>query len=273
MDARPIGVFDSGVGGLTAVRELTRVLPQEDIIYFGDTGRVPYGTRGEQTIRRYIQQDVRFLLSNNVKMIIVACATASANMTKEIIGSMGKVIYTGVIVPAALKAAEISKTRRIGVIGTSATIRSKAFENVLNSVCSGSRLTANPCPLFVPLVENGYIDFENPVTRLVAEDYLKPFLQDPDLDTLILGCTHFPVLADIIGDIMGKRVSLVDPGREAALYAKHMLQNAGLLNDENHTGSYHYYISDNAEIFSQVASVILREPVKGCVEKIDIEAY
>ncbi len=273
MDARPIGVFDSGVGGLTAIRELTRILPQEDIIYFGDTGRVPYGTRSEQIIRRYVQQDVRFLLSQNVKMIIVACGTASANMTQEIIASMGRVIYTGVVVPAALKAAEISKTGRIGVIGTSATIRSRAFENVLRSVCSGCKITANPCPLFVPLVENGYIDFENPVTRLVARDYLAPFLQEPDLDTLILGCTHFPVLADIIGDILGGRVSLIDPGKEAALYAKRMLQNAGLLNDEKHAGSCHYCVSDNVEIFSQVASVILREPVKGCVEKIEIEAY
>lgn len=272
MDTRPIGVFDSGLGGLTAVRELVKILPQEDIVYFGDTGRVPYGTRGSETIRRYVRQDVNFLLSKNVKMIIAACGTASANMSKDIIESMG-VPYTGVVVPAAMKAAEVSKKQQIGVIGTSATVRSKAFDNVLKSISSDCTVTANACPLFVSLVENGYSNFENAVTRLVAQDYLRPFIQNPDLDTLILGCTHFPILADIIGDILGKRITLIDPGREAAHYARRVLQNSDKLNDVKHKGVCQYYISDNAEGFAENAGIILREPVHGSVEKIDIDTY
>lgn len=272
MDTRPIGVFDSGLGGLTAVRELVKILPQEDIVYFGDTGRVPYGSRSSETIRRYVAQDVKFLVSKGVKMIIAACGTASANMTKEIIDSMG-VPYTGVVVPAAMKAVEVSKTQQIGVIGTRATIRSKTFDNVLKSISGDCVVTSNACPMFVSLVENGYSNFDNAVTRLVAHDYLRPFIQNPDLDTLILGCTHFPILADIIGDILGKRITLIDPGREAAHYARQILQQGGRLNDPAHKGVCRYYISDNPEGFAENASVILREPVYGSVEKIDIDAY
>ncbi len=272
MDKRPIGVFDSGLGGLTAVRELVKILPHEDIVYFGDTGRVPYGTKSSETIRHYVKQDINFLLSQNVKMIIAACGTASANMSKEIIDSMG-VPYTGVVVPAAMKAAEISKTQQIGVIGTGATVRSKAFDNVLKSILADCEVTSNACPLFVSLVENGYSNFENAVTRLVAQDYLRPFIQNPDLDTLILGCTHFPILSDIIADILGRRISLIDPGKEAAHYAKQVLQSAGKLNESEHKGVCRYYISDNVQSFSENAKMILREPVIGSVEKIDIDTY
>lgn len=275
MDTRPIGVFDSGLGGLTAVRELTKILPHEDIVYFGDTGRVPYGSRGSETIRRYVKQDVNFLMSQNVKMIIAARGTASANMTKEIIDSMGGVPYTGVVVPAAMKAAEVTRTGQIGVIGTRATIRSKAFDNVLHSVRGGGEceVTSNACPLFVSLVENGYSGYENAVTRLVAQDYLRPFIQNPDLDTLILGCTHFPILADIIADILGKRITLVDPGKEAAHYARRILETGDKRNDSSHTGVCRYCISDNPEGFAENAEMILHEPVHGSVEKVDIDCY
>ncbi len=272
MDTRPIGVFDSGLGGLTAVRELVKILPHEDIVYFGDTGRVPYGTRGSDTIRRYVAQDVNFLLSQNVKMIIAACGTASANMSKEIIDRMG-VPYTGVVVPAAIKAAELSKNKQIGVIATAATVKSKSFDNVLLSLDPDCAVTSNACPLFVPLVENGYSNFDNAVTRLVAKEYLRPFVQNPDLDTLILGCTHFPILSEIIGDILGKRITLIDPGKEAAHYAKEVLQQTDKLGDPAHKGICRYYISDNAEGFAENARVILREPVCGHVEKIDIDQY
>ncbi len=272
MDTRPIGVFDSGLGGLTAVRELVKILPNEDIVYFGDTGRVPYGTRGSATIRRYVAQDVNFLLSQDVKMVIAACGTASANMSKEIIDSMG-VPYTGVVVPAAIKAAEVSKTGQIGVIGTAATVKAKAFDNVLKSLDPDCTVTSNACPLFVPLVENGYSNFENAVTRLVAQEYLRPFIQNPDLDTLILGCTHFPILSEIIADILGRRITLIDPGKQAAHYAKEVLQHADKLNDKEHKGVCRYYISDNAEGFAENASIILRERVEGRVEKIDIDTY
>ena len=205
-------------------------------------------------------------------MIIAACGTASANMSKEIIDIMG-VPYTGVVVPAAMKAVEVSKTQQIGVIGTAATVKAKAFDNVLKSISADCEVTSNPCPLFVSLVENGYSNFENAVTRLVAQDYLRPFIQNPDLDTLILGCTHFPILSDIIADILGRRITLVDPGKEAADYAAQVLQNSGKLNDPNHRGVCRYYISDNVQGFAENAKMILREPVLGSVEKIDIDTY
>ena len=171
MDTRPIGVFDSGLGGLTAVRQLRRVLPGEDIIYFGDTGRVPYGSRGRQTILQYTRQDIRFLLSQNVKFLMAACGTVSSTYpTAE--ATRLPVPYTGVVGAAARKAAEATRNRRIGVIGTAATIRSGSYYRLLKQLLPDAEIFTRACPMFVPLVENGYLGPENPITTAIAEEYL-----------------------------------------------------------------------------------------------------
>ena len=194
MDNRPIGVFDSGLGGLTSVRELRRLLPGEDIVYFGDTGRVPYGSRSHETILQYARQDIAFLLSQNVKCIMAACGTVSSTYPPEEAAKL-PVPYMGVVSSAARRAARATRSRKIGVIGTSATIRSHSYELMLRRLVPGAEITARACPLFVSLVENGYVDGSAPdrqqVTKLVIAQYLKE-VRDAGVDTLILGCTHYP---------------------------------------------------------------------------------
>ena len=205
MDNRPIGVFDSGLGGLTSVRELRRLLPGEDIVYFGDTGRVPYGSRSREIILQYARQDIAFLLSQNVKCIVAACGTVSSTYPSEEAAKL-PVPYMGVVSSAARRAARATRNRRIGVIGTSATIRSHSYEQILRRLVPGAEITARACPLFVSLVENGYVDGSAPdcqqVTRLVIAQYLQE-VREAGVDTLILGCTHYPLLAGMIGEYMG----------------------------------------------------------------------
>ena len=219
MDNRPIGVFDSGLGGLTGVRELRRLLPGEDIVYFGDTGRVPYGSRSHETILQYARQDIAFLLSQNVKCIMAACGTVSSTFPAEEAARL-PVPYMGVVTSAARQAARATHSRRIGVIGTAATIRSHSYELMLRRLVPGAEITARPCPLFVPLVENGYVDGSAPdrqqVARLVIAQYLEE-VRAAGVDTLILGCTHYPLIAPAIARVMGPGVSLIDSGREGAL--------------------------------------------------------
>lgn len=271
MDNRPIGVFDSGLGGLTTVSELRRIMPNENIIYFGDTGRVPYGTRSRETIQKYTIQDINFLLSKGVKLIITACGTASSVIPDEVVASLD-VEYTGVPKPAAHAAAKATKNKKIGVIGTPATIRSKAYEKVLNNIDTEIEVFSNACPLFVPLVENGFIQRDNEVTRLVAQQYLAP-LKETNIDTLILGCTHYPIIKHIIGDIMGDHVTLIDSGQEAARLANELLTKKDMLNQTEMDAKCEYYISDTVKSFTQNATLILNEPIEGHVEKIDIEKY
>ena len=195
-----IGVFDSGLGGLTAVRELRRILPGEDIVYFGDTGRVPYGTRGRDIIVEYAKQDIAFLLSKGVKAVIAACGTVSSTLPAEVAASL-PVPYMGVVESAARAAVLATKTGRIGVIGTPATVASGSYPAAIRRLMPGAAITATACPLFVPLVENGYFGVQNPVTRLVAQDYLKD-VKSAGVDTLILGCTHYPLIAPVLADLM-----------------------------------------------------------------------
>lgn len=271
MDNRPIGVFDSGLGGLTTVSELRKIMPFESIVYFGDTGRVPYGTRSRETIMKYATQDINFLLSKDVKLIIAACGTASSVISDELISSL-HIEYTGVPIPAATAAYRKTKTGRIGVIGTSATIKSGAYEKSLNSLDSNMQIFKAACPLFVPLVENGYIQPDNEVTQLIAKQYLAPLIE-ADIDTLILGCTHYPIIKEIIAQVMGDTVSLIDCGQEAARYANELLTQKDMTNNTKRIPSCEYYISDTVEEFAQSAGAILREPIEGHVEKIDIELY
>lgn len=267
MDDRPIGVFDSGLGGLTVVRQLLQQLPGEDIVYFGDTGRVPYGTRSRATIETYTRQDCGFLQSRNVKMIIAACGTVSS-VAPHILEQL-PLPAIGVVESAADAALAASPGKRIGVIGTAATIHAGAFRRRMEEQAAGVQVTGVACPLFVPLVENGWIEPNHPVTQKTAEIYLQP-LREAEVDTLILGCTHFPLLAPVIAQVL-PGVTLIDSGKEAARRCAAILRQRELLADRQTGGEHHYCVSDHAEDFSAVASMFLGQPVREDTELIRLE--
>lgn len=268
MDNRPIGVFDSGLGGLTAVKELERVLPQESVVYFGDTGRVPYGTRSRETVRRYARQDMAFLVAHHVKAVLAACGTVSS--TAADIGAGLPVPYFDVVGPTARAAASRTQRGIVGVIGTSATIHSGAYSRALRGLSPDLQVLAKPCPLFVPLVESGFVEPGDPVARLAAERYLAP-LREAGADVLILGCTHYPILSQTIAQVMGPGVALVDSGREAALALAEGLEAAGLLCGPDVPRQAEYYVTDAPEGFDAIAELFLGHTVDA--RQIDIEAY
>lgn len=267
MSEQAIGVFDSGLGGLTAVKELIKVLPQENIIYFGDTARVPYGTRSDSTIRRYARQDADFLLSRGVKMIIAACGTVSSVAT-ELYDTL-PVPYTGVVIPTATAAVNATKNGKIGIIGTSATVKSCSYKKEI--LRQNGRITVyqQDCPLFVPLVENGFISDDDKIVQLVVEHYLRD-MKDAGIDTLILGCTHFPIIAGAISEYLGRDVTLIDSGKETALYAANILGSRGLLSTSGAVGECEYFVSDTVEGFSRTAEIFLGRDVGDNVRHIDI---
>lgn len=269
MDNRPIGIFDSGLGGLTAVRQLLRLLPGEDIVYFGDTGRVPYGNRSRETIARYARQDCRFLLENDVKLLIAACGTVSSAAADVLEGM--PVPAFGVVEPAAKAAVEATRSGRIGVIGTSATVRSGAFQRCITDLRRDVQVFMQACPMFVSLVENGWIDRADPIARLMAERYLQP-LREQRIDTLILGCTHFPLLTPILSDVLGEEVTLIDSGREAALRCAQLLGERDALNTTQRQGSCRFYISDRQEDFARMAAMFLGHPVEDDLHMVNIDA-
>lgn len=266
----PIGVFDSGLGGLTAVKELKKVLPNESIVYFGDTGRVPYGTRSKSTIIRYASQDANFLLEKGVKAIVAACGTVSSSAKEEL--KKLPVPYIDVITATALAAVNATQNKKIGVIGTGATVKSGSFSKAINAIDSEIEVTATACPLFVSLVENGFIEEDNEVTLLVAKKYLKDIIE-ADVDTLILGCTHFPIIAPVIRKVMGEKVKLIDSGKETARYVKEILSAEALLNNSESTANYNYFVSDDTENFKNIAEIFLQGDIDGEVERIDIGKY
>ncbi|MDO4459181.1 MAG: glutamate racemase [Clostridia bacterium] len=270
MDNRPIGVFDSGLGGLTAVKELKRVLPNESIIYFGDTGRIPYGTRSRETIIKYAKQDMKFLMQYNVKAIVAACGTVSSTASK--IGNALPVPYIDVIGPTAKAAAEATKTGRIGVLGTSATINSGSFYNALKQINRDFEVFTEPCPLFVNLVENGFVSPGDEVTQLAAQRYLAAMKAD-DVDTIILGCTHFPIIKWAIGAAVGEKVKLIDSGRETARHLAKVLEEKNLLAQDNAEPEYRYCVSDSVQGFRNVAELFLGGAIDGDIVRIDIERY
>ncbi len=263
MDNRPIGVFDSGIGGLSAVKELMKILPNENIIYFGDTGRVPYGTRSPETISAYAREDMDFLMKFDPKAVMVACGTVSS-VALDALKTGYSVKTVGVVKSAAKAAATATKNGKIGVISTGATHRSGAFKKAISEIFDAEVFSA-AAPLFIPLVENGYIDKNNEVTRLVAKDYIYPLLEK-GIDTLILGCTHFPVIKELIADI-APSVTLIDSGKEAAIHLKEYLVENGLT-AEREVGENRYFVSDTAEGFSSVAEMFLGKKLDGRVEKI-----
>ncbi|MEE0913049.1 MAG: glutamate racemase [Ruminococcus sp.] len=266
-----IGVFDSGLGGLSAVKEFMHVLPNEKIIYFGDTGRVPYGNRSRDTIKKYAFQDTAFLLKHNVKMIVAACGTVSSVAGKELENEL-PVPYTGVVNPTAFAAAQKTKNGKIGVIGTVATISSHSYKLRLHKLNPEFEVYEQACPLFVPLVENGIISRDDKIAQLVVEKYLTE-LKNEGIDTLILGCTHYPLLSKVISDFMGEGVTLVDSGYETAVYAAKILKEQNLLNDDESTKNPEFFVSDTPDGFESVAGLFLGRDMEHTVTQIDIEQY
>lgn len=271
MDRRPIGVFDSGLGGLTAVRELARIMPEEDLIYFGDTGRVPYGSRSRETIIKYARQDVAFLNSFHPKAIVIACGTVSTTAL-DVLRRESAVPVFGVVEPAARAAARLTRNGKVGLLGTQATIHSGAYEQALASLRPGTEVTAQACPLLVPLVENGRCRPGDPVAELVVSEYLAP-LKEAGVDTVMLGCTHYPLLREVIAGQMGEEVELVDVGAQCAQWVSDQLTARNMRMDPDHRGSHRFYVSDTVGGFAALASAFLGEDVTGTVEQIDITVY
>jgi len=269
MDKRPIGVFDSGLGGLTVVKKLAELLPNENIIYLGDTGRVPYGPRSKDTIIKYAQQDAAFLAEFDIKAMVIACNTVCSVAFKTLENEYDMPVYEVVGAPSEA-AAEQTRNGKIGVIGTAATIRSRAYEQALKSLDSGLTIYSEPCPLFVPLVEEGWIGAVDEAALCVAERYLEPLLES-DIDTLILGCTHYPLLRDIISKIMGPEVKLIDSGSETAKQVEKDLMQRDMLNGNETEGSIRYFVTDSIEGFTNVASRYLESEVHGLVEQVTLE--
>lgn len=266
----PIGVFDSGVGGLTVAREIMRNLPHERIVYFGDTARVPYGSKSKETVIRYSRQIVRFLQTQEVKAIVVACNTASALALEEIRKDIDIPII-GVVKPGAKVAARTTKNKKIGLIGTRGTVKSDLYRTIIRQEDPEIQVMGQACPLFVPLVEEGWL--KDPVTVEVAKRYLKPLLQK-NIDTLILGCTHYPLLRSMLKEIVGDKVTLVNPAYETAkelgrLLKENHLENEGQADEEF---PYRFFVSDEEVHFQEFANSILPYDVK-MTKQINIEEY
>ncbi len=269
MNNAAIGVFDSGMGGLTCVKELNEIMPNENIIYFGDTARLPYGTRSRETIMQYAEQDIAFVKKHNVKMIIAACGTVSSivGINKN---NAGDIPFTGVLLPTVQAACTKTRNGKIGVIGTAATIKSGSYGKAIRNIRSDVSIIGKACPLFVPLVENGFADRNDPVAKLVVERYLEPIKRE-GVDTLILGCTHYPILRDAIADYMGEGVELISSGSEVAKYTSAFLTRNEMLTDSNVHGTNTYYSSDSVEMFAENAHLIFGEELNGSVTKVDME--
>jgi len=250
---RPIGVFDSGIGGLTVVRELFRQLPEESIVYFGDTARVPYGPKSDETIQTFALQDARFLEEQGVKFIVVACNTVSSNSLDLLKDNISMPIE-GVIQPGARAAVGATRSGRVGVIGTDSTIASRAYERAIRDLDKDIRIFARSCPLFVPLAEEGWID--DPVTTQVAERYLS-HLRRCQVDVLVLGCTHYPLLKDIISRTMGPEVTLIDSATATAAEVSNILDREHLRNAGASPPEHHFYVSDLPRRFGEVGERFL----------------
>ena len=270
MKNKAIGVFDSGLGGLTAVKELVKCLPCENIVYFGDTGRVPYGTRSKETIIKYAAQDAKFLLSHNVKMIIAACGTVSSVASS--LGESLPVKFTGVLEPTALACANATQSGHVAILGTSATINSHSYKKLLEKINPDLKVYEQDCPLFVSLVENGFTDKNDIIVRSVIERYVSQF-KNTQIDTVILGCTHYPLLKAAIGEALGENVKLIDSGYETALYTKKLLEEQNLISDRNTEGVREFYVSDTPHNFEVVAGRFLGKDMKSTATRIDIENY
>lgn len=255
---KPVGVFDSGIGGLTVVKELIKLLPYENLVYFGDTARVPYGIKSKETIIKFSLENTLFLLQQDVKMIVVACNTSSS-LALPVIRRHFKIPIIGVIMPGAKEAVYATKNKKIGVIGTRATINSGAYEEEIKRLDNNIKVFSASCPMFVPLVEEGWTT--DAITTKVAEKYLGP-LRSKGIDTLILGCTHYPLLKAKIQEVMGRGVKLIDSAESVALEVKHVLAQEGLLNQDHARPSREFFVSDEVAIFKNVAKRFLGSDLK-----------
>ncbi len=263
-----IGVFDSGVGGLTVAREIMRNLPNENIVYFGDTARVPYGSKSKETVLRYSRQIYKFLKTKNVKAVVIACNTASALALDEL-EAEADVPVLGVVKPGTVAALQTTKNKKIGVIATESTIKSQLYQKLIALADPDIQVFGKACPLFVPLVEEGWTN--DPITLEVAKRYLAE-LQEREIDTLIMGCTHYPLLRTLLKSFLGDSVQLVNPAYETARTLKNMLLEQGMQNDSGRSGSYCFYASDSTERFKKFADSILPCKVE-YTEQIAIERY
>ncbi len=264
-----IGIFDSGVGGLTVAREIMRLLPNEDIVYFGDTARVPYGSKSRETVIRYSKQIIRFLETKNVKMIVIACNTASALALDEVSKEVD-VPVLGVVVPGARAAVEATGSKKVGVVATEATIRSEIYTKVIQQDKPDILVQGKACPLFVPIVEEGLAKHK------IAQDVIHYYLEEiknSGVDTLILGCTHYPLLRTKIKEYLGDAIHLVNPAYETALDVKRTLDENGIKNNrESGIVNHSFYVSDSAERFKVFANTILPFDIES-TQKINIEEY
>ena len=267
MDNRKIGVFDSGLGGLTVVREMQKLMPEESVVYFGDIARLPYGSKSKETITEFSHQIMRFLLKHDVKAVIIACGTASANALEDLQETYDLPI-TGVVEPGAREAARTTKNGRIGITGTEATIRSGAYDRLLKGLDPRTEVFSKACPLFVPLVEEGW--FKDDITRSVVKRYLAE-LKEQQVDTLVLGCTHYPLLKRLIGEEIGEEVILVNPSSSVVKEMKEYLQQNQMQSGAEQ-GEYEFYVSDSTEKFRQFGQQVL-EIADLKVKRINIEKY
>jgi len=262
-----VGVFDSGIGGLTVVKQINSFLPNEGIVYFGDTARVPYGSKSNSTVIEYSLQDAKLLISKNVKIIVAACNTASS-VALDILRENYEVPIIGMIKPGAKMAVEKTRNGKIGVIGTNATIRNNAYSKELHLLDKKLEVIEKACPLFVPLAEEGWIDHK--ATFAIAEEYLSE-LRDSGIDTLILGCTHYPILADVIQKVVGTSVKLIDSGTAASMMVEEYLEGRNLRNNSAVLGNNEYYVSDLPTRFKEVAQRFLGKKITD-ISKVDIES-
>ncbi len=266
MNLNPIGIFDSGIGGLTVLKEIHRQIPGENLIYFGDTARVPYGIKSAETVRRFSLEIADYLVRHDIKMLVVACNTASAAALNSLRESL-PIPVVGVLMPGAYAASRATHTGRIGVIGTESTVASGAYDRLIRNIRPGAEIFALPCPLFVPLVEEGRLTGE--ITALVAKEYLAP-LKDKEIDTLVLGCTHYPLLKPVIGGVMGSSVALIDSADETAREVMRVLTKNALLNPGDRgrpageresrsgaTGFIKYFVTDAPERFKAIGERFL----------------
>lgn len=264
-DNRPIGVFDSGLGGLTVLKEIEKILPDESFVYFGDTGRVPYGNKSDEIIKLYARQDAKFLLKHNVKYIVAACGTVSSvaiDTAKEL-----PVPFMGVVETAVMDAVKTTKNGKIGVIGTEATINNGAHKKEILKLLPDATVCTKACPLFVPLVEEGLFSASDGIVKETAERYLRDMLKD-GIDTLILGCTHYPLLSDVIKEVAGDSVKLINTGVSTAVKLKDELTARGMLREENSEPTKSFFVSDRTVAFSRVAKILFGSEINDISVKV-----
>ncbi|MDD4341564.1 MAG: glutamate racemase [Kiritimatiellae bacterium] len=264
----PIGVFDSGVGGLTVLKELIGAVPFENVIYFGDTARVPYGTKSRESVIKYSGEIVEFLVDKKVKLILAACNTVSS-LALPVIRKAARVPVIGVLEPGARCAVKLSKTGKIGVIGTTATINSCAYEKALRKYCPGISVVSQACPLFVPLIEEGWTDKK--ITREIVKEYLAPFVNS-EVDTVILGCTHYPLIKKIIKQELGSGVQIVDSATAVAMEVGTVLKKQGLERKSSEPGYRKFYVSDAPAKFKKLGGLFMGMEIVR-VEKVAIDDW